>query len=119
MQLARSLAIDAIRRVIADPLGLSVEEAAFGIRRVANAMMVRALKTVSVYRGHDPRRFRLFAFGGNGGLHGPEIAAELGIRHTIVPPAAGVFSAVGLLLSGTPVHADDDRVCCGWGTPAR
>ena len=97
--LDRSLAIEAIRTHVAAPLGLSIEEAALGIRRVANASMVRALKTVSVYRGHDPRLFRLFAFGGNGGLHGPEIARELGIREVVIPPAAGVFSAVGLLLA--------------------
>jgi N-methylhydantoinase A len=99
VRLDRNLAVEAIRRYVAEPLGLSVEDAAFGVRRIANASMVRALKTVSVYRGHDTRLFRLFAFGGNGGLHGPEIASELGIREVIVPPAAGVFSAVGLLLA--------------------
>lgn len=97
--LNHALAVEAIRRHVAEPLGLSVEQAAYGVRRVANASMVRALKTVSVYRGHDTRQFRLFAFGGNGGLHGPEIAADLGIGEVIVPPAAGVFSAVGLLLA--------------------
>lgn len=97
--LNRGLAVAAIRTHVAAPLGLSVEDAALGIRRVANASMVRALKTVSVYRGYDTRLFRLFAFGGNGGLHGPEIAADLGISEVIVPPAAGVFSAVGLLLA--------------------
>jgi N-methylhydantoinase A len=97
--LNRELAIAAVRTHVAAPLGLSVEDAAFGVRRVANASMVRALKTVSVYRGYDTRLFRLFAFGGNGGLHGPEIAADLGISEVIVPPAAGVFSAVSLLLA--------------------
>jgi N-methylhydantoinase A len=97
--LNREQAISAVRTYVAAPLGLSVEDAAFGIRRVANASMVRALKTVSVYRGYDTRLFRLFAFGGNGGLHGPEVAADLGISEVIVPPAAGVFSAVSLLLA--------------------
>jgi N-methylhydantoinase A len=97
--LQRDLAAVAIRKYVAEPLGLSLEDAALGIRRVANASMVRALKTVSVYRGYDTRLFRLFAFGGNGGLHGPEIATELGISQVIVPLAAGVFSAVGLLLA--------------------
>lgn len=99
VRLQRDLAAKAIQKHVAEPLGLSLEEAALGIRRVANASMVRALKTVSVYRGYDTRLFRLFAFGGNGGLHGPEIATELGISEVLVPPAAGVFSAVGLLLA--------------------
>jgi N-methylhydantoinase A len=99
VKLDREQAVSAISRHVAAPLGLSVEDAAFGIRRVANASMVRALKTVSVYRGYDTRDFRLFAFGGNGGLHGPEIAGDLGISEVIVPPAAGVFSAVSLLLA--------------------
>jgi N-methylhydantoinase A len=99
IELDRARAVTAVRTHVARPLGLSVEDAALGIRRVANASMVRALKTVSIYRGQDPRLFKLFAFGGNGGLHGPEIAAELGIGEVIVPPAAGVFSAVGLLLA--------------------
>lgn len=99
VSLKPNLAAAAILEHVAKPLGLSLEDAALGIRRVANASMVRALKTVSVYRGYDTRLFRLFAFGGNGGLHGPEIAAELGISNVIVPQAAGVFSAVGLLLA--------------------
>ena len=59
--------------------------------------MMRAVKAVSTYRGRDPRDFTLFAFGGNGGIHAAALANDLQMRRVIVPPAAGVFSAVGLL----------------------
>ena len=89
----------AVQRVVADPMGLSLPEAAFGIHLVANATMVRAIKGVTTYRGRDPRDFSIIAFGGNGGVHGAGIARSLEIRRVIVPPAAGVFSAVGLLVA--------------------
>ena len=84
---------------IADPLGLELQQAAHGIHMVANATMVRAIKGVTTYRGRDPRDFSIFAFGGNGGVHGVGIARSLEIRRVLVPPAAGVFSAVGLLVA--------------------
>jgi len=87
----------AIERRIARPLGREVLETAFGIHTVANATMMRAVKGVTTYRGRDPRTFSLFAFGGNGGVHGVDLARVLQIGEVIVPPAAGVFSAVGLL----------------------
>ena len=68
---------------------------------VAVATMTRAVKAVSTYRGRDPRDFALCAFGGNGPVVGVEIARALSMRHVLVPPAPGVFSAVGLLFSGT------------------
>lgn len=66
---------------------------------VVNAEMLRALRLVSVERGHDPREFALVAFGGAGPLHACELADELGIRRVLVPAAAGVLSAVGLVAS--------------------
>ncbi len=93
------LSRDAIGGTIAAPLDLGLCEAAHGVHQVANATMVRAIKAVTTYRGRDPRDFALVAFGGNGGVHGPGIAQSLDIRRVIVPPAAGVFSAVGLLLA--------------------
>jgi N-methylhydantoinase A len=66
---------------------------------VVNAEMLRALRLVSVERGHDPRDFALVAFGGAGPLHACELAAELGIRTVLVPAAAGVLSALGLVAS--------------------
>ena len=88
---------DAVAEHVARPLGREVLETAFGIHTVANATMMRAVKAVTTYRGRDPRQFALFAFGGNGGVHGVDLARVLQIGRVIVPPAAGVFSAVGLL----------------------
>jgi N-methylhydantoinase A/oxoprolinase/acetone carboxylase beta subunit len=88
-------AIDSIAR----QLDISRVRAARGIIRVANANMERAIRLVSVERGHDPRDFALVAFGGCGGLHACEIARELGIRTVLVPEYAGALSALGMLLA--------------------
>lgn len=90
------LAQAAVARIAASLDG-DLHDVAYGIFRLANATMMRAVKAVSTYRGRDPRGYSLFAFGGNGGIHAAALAAELGMRQIIVPPAAGVFSAVGLL----------------------
>ena len=82
-----------------------MEEAAFGMLRLASASMMRAIRAVSVERGRDPRQFALLAFGGNGPLFAAAIAAELGIARVIVPPMPGVFSAFGLLVADTEHHA--------------
>ncbi|HLH00219.1 MAG TPA: hydantoinase/oxoprolinase family protein [Bryobacteraceae bacterium] len=84
---------------IARELKLSRIAAAAGIVRVANANMERAIRVVSVERGHDPRDFALLAFGGCGGLHACEMAAELGIRTVLVPEHAGALSALGMLIA--------------------
>lgn len=84
---------------IAQQLAISRVAAAQGIVRVANANMERAIRLVSVERGHDPRDFALVAFGGCGGLHACEIARELGIRSVLVPEYAGALSALGMLLA--------------------
>jgi N-methylhydantoinase A len=102
---AVTLDVDAARSAlhdaVADPLGLSELEAAHGVLMVAVATMTRAVKAVSTYRGRDPRDFALCAFGGNGPVVGVEIARALSMRWVLVPPAPGVFSAVGLLFSQT------------------
>ncbi len=85
--------------VIASRLKLSVTEVAEGVVRVANARMERALRVVSIERGHDPRDFALLAFGGAGGMHACEIASRLEIATVIVPRHAGVLSALGMLFS--------------------
>jgi N-methylhydantoinase A/oxoprolinase/acetone carboxylase beta subunit len=90
-----STAVDSI----AQQLGISRVRAAQGIIRVANANMERAIRVVSVERGHDPRDFALVAFGGCGGLHACDIAQELGIRTVLVPEYAGALSALGMLLA--------------------
>lgn len=93
----------AARRVIKDrvaaALGQDIVEAAFGIHRLANATMARAIKTVSTHRGRDPRDFTLYAFGGSGGIHAASLAQTLGIKRVVIPSSAGVFSALGLLLA--------------------
>ena len=88
---------------IAQILKCDILDAAYGVHRLANATMMRAVKAVSTYRGRDPRDFTLFAFGGNGGVHAVELARELQMRRVIVPPGAGVFSAVGLLFADIEV----------------
>jgi N-methylhydantoinase A len=90
-------------RPVTDILKCDVLDAAYGVHRLANATMMRAVKAVSTYRGRDPRDFALFAFGGNGGVHAVELARELQMRRVIVPPGAGVFSAVGLLFADIEV----------------
>jgi N-methylhydantoinase A/oxoprolinase/acetone carboxylase beta subunit len=84
---------------IARALKITRIAAAQGILRVANANMERAIRLVSVERGHDPRDFALVAFGGCGGLHACEIAQELGIETVLVPEHAGALSALGMLLA--------------------
>jgi len=90
---------EAAAREFAPRLGLSVMQLADGIVRVANANMERAIRVVSVQRGHDPRAFALLAFGGAGGMHACEIAESLDIPTVIVPLHAGVLSALGMLLA--------------------
>lgn len=97
-QLDKALSENAIRRVIAEPLGMGLEQAAQAIVSVANANMADAVRLVSIRRGYDPRDFALLAFGGAGALHGADVARELGIPTVIVPPNPGVTSAMGCLL---------------------
>ena len=75
----------------------SVSEAAWGVVRIANANMERALRRISVERGYDPRKFTLVAFGGAGPLHACELAERLQIPRVFVPPVPGVLSALGML----------------------
>ena len=98
IRLHRDLAVRAVSR-LADELGADVVEAASSIIRIANTIMSRALRLVSIERGHDPREFTLFSFGGAGPLHAVDLAKELRVREVIVPPMPGVFSALGLLLA--------------------
>jgi len=84
---------------LANQLSLDVRACAEGIRRVAGAEMIRALRVVTVQRGIDPRRYALMAFGGAGGLHAAQIADELGIDTILCPRASGVLAALGLVVS--------------------
>ncbi len=84
---------------VAKKLKVFRAEAARGIVRIANNNMITALKLVSLNRGYDPREFTLVAFGGGGAMHADALAAELGIRKVVIPKAADVFSAWGMLMS--------------------
>jgi N-methylhydantoinase A len=106
--ISTELARRAVERV-AEPLGLSVLEAAAGIHRIANARMTRALRSVSSERGRDPREFALIAYGGSGPIHAAGLAEDLGVRTVLVPAVAGLFSAVGLLYARPEFH--EVRTC--------
>ncbi len=80
-------------------LGYTAERTAHGILGIVVANMVRAIRTISVERGHDPRDFALMAFGGAGPLHACEVARQLGMREVIVPPAPGILCGQGLVVS--------------------
>ena len=84
---------------LAEALGLSVEEAALGVIRIANEHMVRALRKISLERGHDPQAFVLACFGGAGGLHVCALADAMGMRQALVPTCGGVLSALGMLVA--------------------
>ncbi len=92
-------AVDGVARAI----GLPLEDAARGILRIAEVTMARAVQRISVERGHDPREFVLVPFGGAGALHACSLADVLGMRHILVPPFAGVLSALGML-SAAPLY---------------
>jgi N-methylhydantoinase A len=87
----------AIKERIADPLGLSIEEAAWGIHQIVNENMANAARIHTLERGKDPHSFPVFAFGGAGPVHGFRIAKALGSPAMIAPFGAGVMSAVGFL----------------------
>lgn len=95
----RELALSALHEHVVSKLGGTVHDAAWAVYVVAAANMMRAVKAVSTYRGRDPRDCVLMAFGGNGGVFAAELARQLQIRRVLVPPAAGVFSAIGLCVA--------------------
>lgn len=101
MALHPGLAEKAIMKHVAEPLGVSLEEAASGIIRVVNANMERAISVNSTEKGFDVREFSLLPFGGAGPLHAVELAQNLDMRRVVVPPYPGTFSAVGLLVANT------------------
>ena len=106
---ARLLAVDhpvlvetlraALRAEVGDRLGLDAEAAAAAILRVANDKMAGAVRMVSLARGHDPRDFALFAFGGAGPLHAVALARELGIPRVLIPARPGLTNALGCVVA--------------------
>jgi N-methylhydantoinase A len=99
MSLDRTASRAALKEKLADKLGLTVEEAALGMVKIAVAHMTLAVRGVSIERGYDPRDFVMVASGGNGGLHAPLIARELSIPRVILPVLPAHFSAVGMLMT--------------------
>jgi N-methylhydantoinase A len=89
---------------LASQLDMTIEQAAVAVVSVANAAMERAIRRISVERGHDPRHFTLVAFGGGGPLHACELAEALHIPRVLVPPAPGVLSALGMLVAAPTRH---------------
>jgi N-methylhydantoinase A len=98
-RISRAAAEEAIRTAVAEPLGLTTLEAAFGVHTIVSAAMTSAIRAVSTERGRDPRDYSLVAFGGAGPAHAARIAEQLGIGRVVVPPGPGLFSAVGLLVA--------------------
>jgi N-methylhydantoinase A len=104
LALAAEKGRQAIAEQIAQPLRLSVDEAAHGVYLVGCAGIARAVRAVTVERGRDPRDFTIIAFGGNGPLLAAEMAKSLEIGSVLVPLAPGVFSAIGLLEADVEHH---------------
>lgn len=103
MKVRRDLAVESVQR-LANKLGLDVMETAQGIISVVTANMAKAIRVISVQRGHDPRDYALMAFGGAGPLHAARLARELDMGKVIVPLTPGTLCALGLLL--TDLRAD-------------
>src|SRR5437867_4060271 len=97
VKLEPAAATRAIETKVAAPLGLSLEDAAWGIHAIVTTNMELATRVVSIERGRDPRDLTFVAFGGSGPVHGCRLAQALGIPRVILPAAAGVTAAIGLL----------------------
>jgi N-methylhydantoinase A len=121
--LAGAIALDAdaaraaVERLAAK-LDLEPLDCAEGIRRVANAEMIRALRVMTVERGVDPRELALLAFGGAGPMHAAAIAAELGMTRILCPRASGVLAALGLVVSDRRRDAQRSVLLSGAGLTA-
>jgi N-methylhydantoinase A/oxoprolinase/acetone carboxylase beta subunit len=106
-----ALDIDAARKAIekglANTLGLSVEDAAWGVHGIVNENMASAAKVYVTERGEDPARYTMVAFGGAGPVHAVDFARRLGVKRVLVPPYAGVASALGMIVA--PISFDTVR----------
>jgi N-methylhydantoinase A len=99
IELDKSKAEEVIGKKIAHPLNINIEEAALGILDVADAVMARGVRVVSVNRGYDPRDFTLVAFGGAGPMHALTVGQLVDVKSVLIPLRPGTFSAVGLASS--------------------
>ena len=107
MALDPTAAWAAVETRLAGPLGLSVEAAAWGVHGIVNENMASAAKVYVTERGEDPARYTLVAFGGAGPVHAVDFARRLGVRRVLVPPHAGVASALGMIVA--PISFDTVR----------
>lgn len=107
MALDRAAAERAIRTQIAEPLGLNLAEAAFGIHGIVNENMASAAQVYVTEHGEDPAQYTLAAFGGAGPVHAYDMARRLGVRKLLIPPRAGVASALGMVVA--PISYDTVR----------
>ena len=103
IKLYKDLARKAINERVALPLGITVEEAALGIKQIVDAQMSDLIRQATVYRGHDPRDFIMIAYGGAGPSHAFSYGADLGVQKIVIPRTASVLSAHGILMSDLAV----------------
>jgi N-methylhydantoinase A len=99
ISLDREAAFKAVKEHVADPLGISVEKAAYGISTIVNLNMVNGIRRVSIERGYDPRDFALLCAGGAAGMHITALAEEIGSTTVLVPKVSSVFCAFGQIIS--------------------
>jgi len=111
IELQAGAAARAIEERVARPLGLSLEDAAWGIHTIVNTNMELATRVVSIERGRDPRDLTLVAFGGSGPVHGCRLAQALGIPRIVLPASAGVTAAIGLLAAEVKFDVARTHVC--------
>ena len=105
MKLNRQKSEEAIRIHLAEPLGLSVEDAALGVHRVVNENMANAARVHILEKGQDPRHYTMMAFGGAGPVHAFHVAQRLNLKQPMAPVGAGVASAIGFLVSPVAVES--------------
>lgn len=99
MKVDRALAVKAMKEKVADPLGMSVPEAAQAVRKIVDHSMADAISVVSVQRGEDPRRYTLVAAGGAGPVHVADLARSLNIERVLIPRSSSIFCAIGSIIS--------------------
>jgi N-methylhydantoinase A len=119
MKLDRAAAEKAVWEKIAEPLGLSTEAAAAGIRRIVDAQMADTLREVTIGRGYDPRDFVIFAYGGAGPVHCAGYGAELGVPKMIVPVTSMAHSAYGALAADVQYSRERAMLMRGGGGPRK
>ncbi|WP_416138431.1 hydantoinase/oxoprolinase family protein [Halomonas sp. HK25] len=111
LEINSDLSYKAIKEKIAEPLGMSVTDAALGIIKIVNNNMALAIRSNSVAKGVDPREFMLMPFGGAGPVHGPALAEEVNAKGVIAPPAPGITSAAGLLTTNLKYEITRSYLC--------